>query len=558
MTTPRRILFLMSDTGGGHRAAAEAIIAALTQRHGDAVHCEMVDFFRDYSPAPYKYAPELYPLWVKRGKLLWTTGYHLSDRKGQSTFVARSLWLAIRRGLKRLFAEHPADLVVSVHPFVNLPAMYVLNRLPERPPFMTVVTDLVSTHALWYNRRAERILVPTQPAFERGLKFGIAPERLRVTGLPVHPRFAAQLVSKAEARARLGWDADLPTVLMIGGGEGMGPLFDIARRINMLAQPCQLIIVCGRNEKLKDQLESSPWNQPTHIYGFVTNMPELMAAADMLVTKAGPGTISEACMAGLPMIISDHIPGQEYGNVRYIIENKAGVYARGPRWVAQVVHKWLMQGAAFLHERGDSARRLARPDAVWDIAEEVWQMAQRPPVRQMVKPPRVMRAINRRFRQWGAGRLRRRARSGKFSGALKTALMTAAMTGQQHIAILTGMALSDKAISAPFRPLLALVRTEQLERYQQAVPGWRDKPLALVPDLAVELAGDTDRLTDIYDRIEAYLDFGVTTVWLLIPQRREISVHTAGARHITLLRDDDLLTTDLLPDFRLKINEIFG
>src|SRR5207302_8047666 len=99
----------------------------------------------------------------------------------------------------------------------------------------------------------------TQPAYDRGIKLGIRPEQMRITGLPVHPNFAVGLIDKAQARAKLGWDAALPAVLLVGGGEGMGPLFRIARRLNRLNAHYQLAIVAGRNEKLRARLEAQSW-----------------------------------------------------------------------------------------------------------------------------------------------------------------------------------------------------------------------------------------------------------------------------------------------------------
>jgi 1,2-diacylglycerol 3-beta-galactosyltransferase len=379
MTDTRRVLILMSDTGGGHRAAAEAIRDALMQRHGDQVSVELIDVFRAYTPFPFKYAPELYPWWIKNGKLLWRVSYRMTNRRGQSRLLMGSLGRTIRRGIRRMLAlQHDVDVIVCVHPVFSTPAMSVLASQPSRPPFITVITDLVSTHAMWYERRVDRLLVPTQPAYDRGLKLGIKPEQMRITGLPVHPRFAAGLVEKGEARAKLGWDPALAAILLVGGGEGMGPLFRIARRVNRLSLGFQLAIVAGRNEKLRERLAAQIWKHPTHIYPFVTNMPELMAAADLLVTKAGPGTISEACMAGLPMILSDAIPGQEAGNVTYVTSNQAGVYAPGATRVARAINDWLSRGLDFLRERGENARKLARPDAVWEIADEVWNYAQQP------------------------------------------------------------------------------------------------------------------------------------------------------------------------------------
>ncbi len=390
MTESRRVLILMSDTGGGHRAAAEAIRDALKQRHGDQISVELIDVFRAYTPFPFKYAPELYPWWIKNGKLLWRVSYRMTNQRGQARLLMGSLGRTIRRGIRRMLAlEQDVDVIVCVHPIFSTPAMSVLRSQPTRPPFITVITDLVSTHAFWYERRVDRLLVPTQPAYDRGIKLGIRPEQMRVTGLPVHPRFAAGLIEKDEARAKLGWDPALPAILLIGGGEGMGPLYRIARRINRLNVHGQLAIVAGRNEKLRQRLQAQPWNQPTHIYPFVTNMPELMAAADVLVTKAGPGTISEACMAGLPMILSDAIPGQEEGNVSYVTSHQAGVYAPGPSRVAKAINEWLSRGPDFLREKAENAHNLAKPEAAWDIADEVWRYAQQ---------PRIVQAQTRRKR----------------------------------------------------------------------------------------------------------------------------------------------------------------
>lgn len=375
MTTKKRILILMSDTGGGHRAAAEAIRAALLSRYPDAAQVEIVDVFVEYGMYPLNKMPDMYPLMINHGKLSWKVGYLLSDHRPPTAIM--NAWVTNRmgKGLERMYEQHPADVIVNVHPLMATPALRALRHsyAPHavRPKFITVVTDLVTTHTIWYQPRADRTLVPSQPALEIGLRRGISPDRMRVTGLPVHPRFAAGLIGKAEARAKLGWNPDMPAILMIGGGSGMGPLFQIARQIDAIGSTCQIVVVAGRNAALKERLDAHQWHNTAHIYGFVTNMPELMAAADLLVTKAGPATISEACMAGLPVILSDAIPGQEDGNVTYITENGAGLYANTPAKVRDAVADWLDRGADFLHERSLAARRLATPDAVWVIANEI-------------------------------------------------------------------------------------------------------------------------------------------------------------------------------------------
>lgn len=377
----KRVLFLMSDTGGGHRAAAEAIRDAMFLRYGeDAVAIELVDVFR-HSSFPLNYMPEFYPWIVNHGKISYGMGFYLSNTRRRAKVLSTSMYLTNANRLRRMVLNHPADVVVCVHSVIARPSMQAFLAMDERPPFITVVTDLVSTHMFWYVRQGERCLVPTQIAYDRGLACGLNPEQLRITGLPVHPRFNRNRMNKAEARQALRWRQDLPVVLLVAGGEGMGPLYETARAINNKALDCQLAIIAGKNQALKERLVAAAWNQPTHIYGFVDNMPRLMAAADILVTKAGPATICEAAIAGLPMILNDAIPGQETGNVDYVVGSGAGVYAPNPNAVSDTVQLWLLEGPEGLARRAENARRLARPDAVWDIAGEVWRYAHHGPIR---------------------------------------------------------------------------------------------------------------------------------------------------------------------------------
>ncbi len=147
----------------------------------------------------------------------------------------------------------------------------------------------------------------------------------------------------------------------------MGPLESIAVQIARARLPAALVVVGGRNRALRERLERYDWPIPTRIYGFVHEMPEFMHAADILVTKAGPGTISEAFNAGLPLILYSRLPGQEEGNVSYVVSEGAGVWAPEPVQVVAALKDWLVhpdrraQAAA-------ASRRLSRPDAARTIA----------------------------------------------------------------------------------------------------------------------------------------------------------------------------------------------
>jgi 1,2-diacylglycerol 3-beta-galactosyltransferase len=290
------------------------------------------------------------------------------------------------QALRKMVREHPADVVCNVHSVVAQPTMSAFSSFPTRPPWVTVVTDLVTTPYFWYDRRVSRHLVPTQEAYDRGIRCGLRPDQLRVTGLPVHPNFSRRLTDKTTARKELGWDSDAPTVLMVAGGDGMGPLLETTEALLDKRIGLQIVVICGRNKTLKERIDAAveSWGaKNVHTYGFVTNMPQFMAASDMLVTKAGPATISEACIAGLPIILSGAIPGQEDGNVRLVVEHDAGAFSPGPQKVAETVAQWVAEGPDSMAERADRARAIARPDAVWEIADEVWAAAQLPMVKSM-------------------------------------------------------------------------------------------------------------------------------------------------------------------------------
>ncbi|MFU8771209.1 MAG: glycosyltransferase, partial [Anaerolineales bacterium] len=230
-----------------------------------------------------------------------------------------------------------------------------------------MVTDLVTTHALWYHRGADLCLVPTDTAYQRALACGLKPSQLQVVGLPVAERFCQMKGNPLETRIRLGLPTDQPIILLVGGGEGMGPLEKTALSIEEARLPVTLVIVTGRNKELKKRLEGHEWVNPTLVYGFVHEMPDFMQAADILITKAGPGTISEAFIAGLPMILYSRLPGQEDGNVTYVTAHGAGVWAPKPEKIVATLRYWL-ENPEQRYKASEAARRLARPQAARSVA----------------------------------------------------------------------------------------------------------------------------------------------------------------------------------------------
>ena len=371
-TIPKKphILFFFSDTGGGHRSAAEAIIEAINIEYKNKVTTEMVDFFKDYAPLPFNYAAEMYPYMVKAPRL-WSASFHATDGRARARVITATMWPVARQAARALIRSHPADLMVTVHPWANSFALRALGN--NRPPFITVVTDLVTTHALWYDKRADLILVPTENAHQRALKYKMPDEKVRVVGLPVADRYCKPKGRKSTLRKKLGWTLNKPIVLLVGGGEGMGPLARTAREIDASGLDVGLVIVCGRNQRLKAALEAEKWENPVFVYGFTREMPDFMRASDFIVTKAGPGTIAEALNAELPIILYSKLPGQEDGNVTFVEEEGAGVWAPKPQEVVRALTRWISRP----EERSkiiENCRRAGRPEAARDISHIIGEM----------------------------------------------------------------------------------------------------------------------------------------------------------------------------------------
>jgi 1,2-diacylglycerol 3-beta-galactosyltransferase len=362
-------LFLFSDTGGGHRSVTEAIVEALEQAYPGRFQAEMVDVLTDYAPLPFNQLPRAYPQMV-RSPRAWGWGFHALDGHRRAHALTAATWPYVRAAARRLVQERQADLIVATHPLLNAPILKALG--PRRPPFITVVTDLVSGHALWFHHRTDLCLVPTESAYQRGIAFGMRPDQMQVVGLPVAQRFCQPSGDPIRLCAELGWPPELPMVLLVGGGEGMGPILKIARAIAACGERFGLAIVTGRNARLRERLEAEAWDTPTFIYGFEHRMPLMMQAASMLVTKAGPSTIAEAMNAGLPMILYSRLPGQEDGNVAFVVKQGVGVWAPGPRRAAAAVADWLSHPQK-RNQAAAACRRSARPDAANTVASVLAQ-----------------------------------------------------------------------------------------------------------------------------------------------------------------------------------------
>lgn len=368
-----RILIFFSDTGGGHRAAANALRDAFHFAFPNQYEIIFVDGFKECAPFPFNHIPDTYFPLTTYTPHLWGAMFHSSNFRLSLPFSARFDDFILRRGCARVIRQYDPDLVISVHPLINRAACNALKEIKPHAPFVTVVTDLFDAHGMWFSAASDLVIVPTEGAFERGLKWKFPRGKLRVIGQPISLKFATSPGDEtpAELRAHLKLRQDLFTILLVGGGEGMGPLRPIARALDRSNLPIQLVIIAGRNESLYKHLVNLPWDVPTNIQGFVTNMPDWMRASDLVITKAGPGTIMETLAAGKPMILSGYLRGQEEGNVKFVREMGIGVLRPNPQAIVRQLRAWLDGEHRQLLAMQANARRAARPNAALDIVHEI-------------------------------------------------------------------------------------------------------------------------------------------------------------------------------------------
>jgi 1,2-diacylglycerol 3-beta-galactosyltransferase len=366
----------MSNTGGGHRASAEALRAGFIERYGEQVQVEIIDLLMEHLPWPLNVLPHTYTFLIKDAawlwKLLWQTGNHPVTIRRLSMIVAR--WGETE--VAKVFATYAPDLIISVHPLVQEFSLRALRRMRRRIPFVTVVTDLATAHPLWFHPAVDACYVASKEAYLRARRVGLRPEQLHLFGLPIRPVFAQPTATRSALREKLGLAAQLPAVLIVSGGEGVGPIQQVAEQTNAQLSAHgtilgQMVIVCGRNKRLREQLAARHWAIPTQIHGFVDNMDEWMAACDCIVTKAGPGTIAEALSCGLPIILSGFIPGQEEGNIPYVLDNHVGVYNKTPQAIAQTIQHWFVEDNDDFAQMQLAARSLGRPQATMQIVESI-------------------------------------------------------------------------------------------------------------------------------------------------------------------------------------------
>ncbi len=372
---PPRILVLSASVGAGHVRAAEAVEAALHQLAPEAV-VKNVDVLELTNAAFRRVYARSYLDLVSKAPHVLGYFYDWLDRPRSKKKRSDKLRLAVEKLNLRAFLrllEEPWDLAVNTH---FLPAEIIASlrtgqglKLPQA----TVTTDF-ETHRLWVNQPCDHYFTATEEGAAYLRHWGVPAGDITVTGIPIHPVFT-EPKDRTACLAKHGLPADRPAVLQMAGGFGVGPIEKLYRALLDVEVPLTMMVVSGKNEAVKAQLEAVPVPERhrAKVFGFTKEIDELMAAADLVVSKPGGLTTSETLARGAGMVIVNPTPGQEFRNSDFLLENGAAVKANNIPTLAWKL-TGLLKEPGRLERLKENARRLARPRAAFEVAERVLKL----------------------------------------------------------------------------------------------------------------------------------------------------------------------------------------
>ncbi len=368
-----RVLCLSAGTGAGHNRAAEALDAAARENF-PGLESAWNDSL-DYTSRVFrKLYADSYLWMVNQQPTLWGILYDALGKKspaGTLDKVVNAYDKLAYRKLKKRVEEFAPDAILSTH-FLPTNVMLARSRDPA-PPVFVVVTDF-DVHSAWINPAAAGYFVGCDEVKWQVARYGIPPERIHVTGIPILPAFSRERGRDVILR-EMSFKPSAPVVLMVSGGAGMKNLEEAVERVLSVPDDLHLLVVCGKNEKMRKSLEAltKKSGDRARIFGFVTNVHDFMEIADVVISKAGGLTVSEALSRGAPMIVYMPIPGQEERNTDYLLENGAAVKAKGVETLDFKVRE-LLQAPQRLASMRANARRIARPQAARDILRLALEM----------------------------------------------------------------------------------------------------------------------------------------------------------------------------------------
>lgn len=376
----KNVLFCYINPATGHQQAAEAVMSAMRQMN-PRINTAGVDSITYAHPVVSRLVSRLYLNVLKHAPQLWEMLYDNPLIEGATRDVRDLLSFFSARRIAGLMKGHKPHAIVCTQavPLNVLSSLKARGKL--KIPLVGVVTDY-GVHSYWPSRSVDLFLVPTEEVRRKLLRAGVRDTHVRVTGIPVDPAFLSRTDARI-GRARLGLDTRRPVVMVMGGSHGLGPVEQVVDALRHLPGGAQVIVVCGNNRGLlKDLHKRFDGDASVLLFGHTKAIPRLMDAADVLVSKPGGLTTSEALIKGLPMVIVRPIPGQEEWNATHLLRHGAAERVETLDVLTETV-RGLLSHRDRLEKMRERCLALARPMAAYDAAESILSL-----IGESVRPPR--------------------------------------------------------------------------------------------------------------------------------------------------------------------------
>lgn len=365
MSSKRIILMYISEVSG-HHSATLAIEKALKILSPE-VETLNINAFNYTNPVSEKIVNRLYMGLIKRTPQIWDYLYDNPSVVKKIEKIKEIIHKFNSPKLKNLFDRFKPDAVVCTQAFPCGMVADYKKTYHSAIPLVAVLTDYIP-HSYWIYDMVDYYITPSEEIMSLLLKKGVAPEKVKILGIPFDPDFNTP-VDKNRITQKLKLEPDLATILIMGGGQGLGPIKTIVKSLEKVKKGFQEIIVTGTNKKLYNTLKRKirKYKKKILLFGYIDHISELMGISDIIITKPGGITTAEALAKKIPMIIVKPIPGQEASNAAYLTKKGAAVKIDEPKDINSII-EGLLKEPVRLNSLRASADRISKPNASLDIA----------------------------------------------------------------------------------------------------------------------------------------------------------------------------------------------
>jgi len=356
----KRLLFFSVSIGSGHDLAANAVTREVLSRYPDC-RTETVDTFKYINPVLNKVIAGSYMESLKFNPKIWGYLYNQAEEGDKFIDLNQILTKLLSVKMEKLIKDYDPQAIICTHAF---PAG-ILSKLNLRTPLIAVTTDY-TVHPFWIHENIDTYVLPCKELMYQMRDYHVSDEKILCTGIPLRKQFSEPR-DRNEMRQKLGLEDEI-TVLVMGGGLGLGEIEDIIRQLGNADIKLQVISVTGKNDKLRTSLQLLATDNPVKVFGFIDNMAEVMAASDFIITKPGGLTTAEVLALNLPMIIVNPLPGQEDRNTEFLLNSGVAVKVRKTDHLVHQI-KYLLNNKTRLRQIREMANMLRKPRSATDLVD---------------------------------------------------------------------------------------------------------------------------------------------------------------------------------------------